>query len=76
MFDAAASKVKLPGNVGLRHTGWAPTLLKEFAKVAEELPPVGGKGPVPFAPLTQNMVPLVVLHEIATATPSPPSDSV
>ena len=42
-------------------------MLKEITKVARELPPVGGQGPVPFAPFTGNMVPLVMLHRIATA---------
>ena len=65
MFDMAASWVATPGNLTLRRTGWAPAGLKEFAKVAKELPPVRGKGAVPFAPLMGNMVPLVMLHQIA-----------
>ena len=69
MFDAAPSWVKVPGNIALRRTGWAPSVRKEFAKVAEEVPPVRGKGPVPFAPIIGNMVPLVVLHQIAPARP-------
>ena len=60
-----------PGKLTLQHTGWAPAVLKEFSKVAKELPPVGGKGPVPFAPLTGNMVPVVMLHHIAIAPPPP-----
>ena len=62
MFDMATSWVETPGNLTLRRTGWAPAVLKHFAKVARDLPPVGGKGLVPFAPLTGNMVPLVMLH--------------
>ena len=38
---------------------------KEFAKVPRQLLPMGGKGPVPFAPLMANMVPPVMLHQIA-----------
>ena len=68
MLDAAASLVAVPGNLALRRIRLAPTLLKS-AKVAEELPRVGGKGPAPFAPLTGNVVPLVALHHIATSTP-------
>ena len=66
MFDACASWVKVPGNMKHWRTGWAPSVLKEIAKVAEELPPVGA-----FAPLTGNMVPLVVLHQVANAPPPP-----
>ena len=69
MFDAAASRDKVPGNNALRLTVWPPSVLKEFAKVAKDLPPVGGKGPGPFAPLRGINVPLVVLHQIATAPP-------
>ena len=50
MFDACAKWVKVPGHMKKRRTRWTPTALKEFAKVAEELPLVGGgggKGPVP-----------------------------
>ena len=65
MFDGAASWVATPGNLTLRRTGWAPAVLKEFTKVARELPPVGGKGLVPFAHLTGNMVPLLMLRHIA-----------
>ena len=56
MFDMAASWVATPGT-----WGYAPAMLKEFAKVSKELPPVGGKVPVPFATLTGNMV---MLHQI------------
>ena len=40
---------------------------QEMKDVSKKLPPVGGrgKGPVPFARLTGNMVPLVVLYCIA-----------
>ena len=57
----------MPGNISLKRTGWGHAVLNEFQKVATELPHVGGKGPVPFAPLTENMVSLVMLHQIATA---------
>ena len=73
-FDHASSWVVTTGNLTLRRTGWAPTVLKEFAKVAKELPPMGGKGPLPFAPLTGNMFPLVMLCCFASATPLSPSD--
>ena len=63
----AAAWVQTLGNLSLRCTGWAPGVPKEIAKVARELPSVGGKGPVPFAPLTGNMVLLVMLHHIAAA---------
>ena len=76
MFDAAASLVKVPGNINLWRTRCAPSALKEFAMVAEELPRVGCRGPVPFAPLTVSMVPLAVLHQVATAPPPSPSHSV
>ena len=72
MFDNCASWVKVPGNMKHRGTGWAPTVLRQIAKLAEELPPVGGP-----LPLTRNMVPRVVLHQMATPRPPPPqSDSV
>ena len=67
MFDRAAAWVQTPGNVTLRRTGWGPAVLKKIQKVATKLPPVGGKGPVSFAPLTGNMVPLVMLHQLAPA---------
>ena len=41
MFDACASRVKVPGNMKHRRTGWAPIVLKAIVKVVEELPPVG-----------------------------------
>ena len=50
MFDIAASRVATPRNLTLRRTGLAPVVLKEFAKVAKELPPLRGKGLVQFAP--------------------------
>ena len=62
MLDMAAAWVATPGSLTLRRMGRAPAVLKEFVKVATELPPVGGKGPVPCAPLTGNMFPLVMLH--------------
>ena len=43
-------------------TAWGPVVLKEIQKVAPNMLPVGGKGPVPFAPITRNMGPLVMLH--------------
>ena len=67
MFERATAWVQTPGNITLRCTGWGPAMLKEIWKVARDLPPVGGKGLVPFAPLAGNMVPLVMLHQIATA---------
>ena len=42
-------------------------MLQEFHKVSTDLPAVRGKGPVPFAPVMANMVPLVMRHQIATA---------
>ena len=72
MLDGAASWVATPGNLALRRTGWAPTVLKKLGKVAKELPPMGGKGPVPFAPLHREHGPPARLHQIATATPPPP----
>ena len=73
MLNACAEWVKVLGHMKKRRTGWASTVLKEFAKVAEELPPVwgGGKGPMLFAPLIENMVPMVVLHQPATRDPPP-----
>ena len=62
MFDACATWVKVPGSIKHWRIGWVPSVLKEFAKVGEELPPVRGQGAVPCAPLRGNMVPLVVLH--------------
>ena len=35
--------------------------------MATDLPPLGREGPVLFAPLTGNMVPLVMLHQVTTA---------
>ena len=79
MFEACAECVKVPGHMKKRRTGRAPTCLEEFAMVAEALPPWGGgggKGPLPFAPLTGNMVTMVVLHQLATRDSPPPPDSV
>ena len=56
MFERAAPWMQTTGNITLRRTGWGPSVLKEIQKVARDLPPVGGKGPVPFAPLTGNIV--------------------
>ena len=69
MFNNCASWVKAPRNMKHRRTGWDPTVLRQIAKVAQELPPFGegGAGAVPFAPLIGNIVPVVVLHQIATA---------
>ena len=71
----------MPKHPGSTYLGTLPfgalrgpsSVLKEFAKVAAELPPVGFKGPMPFARLTRNMVPLVVLHHIAICPPPPPA---
>ena len=42
MFDDYASWVRVPGNMKHRRIGWAPTVLRRIAKVAEELPALGG----------------------------------
>ena len=57
MFDMALAWVQTPGNPSLRRMGWAPTMLKQIAKVARELRPVGGKGLVPFAPSRRTWSP-------------------
>ena len=72
MFDAAASLVKVPGIINFRRTGWVPSAPKEFAKVVKELPPpVGGKGPVPFAPSQGTWFPWW-----CSTSPPPPKTSV
>ena len=54
------------GNWKCRRTGWGPEALKEMKEVSGQLATVGGgKGPIPFAPLSGNMVPIVVLFCIA-----------
>ena len=44
--------MQTPGTITLRRMGWGPAVLKEIQNVAPELPAVGGKWPIPFAPLT------------------------
>ena len=67
MFDMVTAWVQTPRNLSLRRTGWAPSVVKDITKVAGELPGCVGKGPVPFAPLTGNNVPAVMLHQITTS---------
>ena len=63
----ASTRAQTPGVLKPRRTGWGPEVPQELQKVARELPPVGGKGSVPFAPLSWNMVPLVLMHQIVIA---------
>ena len=66
LLDKTLAWAQVKGNWKCRRTRWGPQALKEMKEVSRRLAPVGGgKGPVPFAPLSGNMVPIVVLFCIA-----------
>ena len=72
MMDKTPAWAQVKGNRKLRRTGWGPEALKDMKEVSGKLSPVGGgKGPVPFAPLSGNMVPIVVLYFIAHPSSGP-----
>ena len=71
MFDQAASWVATPGNVALGRTGWASIVLKEFAKVAMELPRVGGQTASAVSPPREEHGYPCDAPQNATAPPSP-----
>ena len=72
LMDQTVAWAQVKGNWKCRRTGWGPEALKEMKDVSEKLAPVGGgKGPVPFAPLSGNMVPIVVLYCMANPDSGP-----
>ena len=72
LMDKTPAWAQVKGNRNCRRTGSGPEALKEMKEVTGQLVPVGGgKGPVPFAPLSGNMVPIVVLFSIATPDSGP-----
>ena len=72
LLDKTLAWAQVKGNWKCRRTGWGPEALKEMKEVSGQLAPVGGgKGPVPFAPLSGNMVPIVVLFCIANPDSGP-----
>ena len=72
LMDNTLAWAQVKGNWKCRRSGWGPEALKEMKEVSGQLAPVGGgKGPVPFAPLSGNMVPIVVLFYIANPDSGP-----
>ena len=72
LLDKTLAWAQVKGNWKCRRTGWGPEALKEMKEVSGQFAPVGGgKGPVPFAPLSGNMVPIVVLFCIANPDSGP-----
>ena len=72
LMDKTLAWGQMKGNWKCRRTGWGPEALKEMKDVSEKLAPGGGgKGPVPFAPLSANVVPSVVLRCIANPDSGP-----
>ena len=72
LLDNTLAWAQVKGSWKCRRTGWGPAALKEMKEVSGQLAPVGGgKGPVPFAPLSGNMVPIVVLFCIANPDSGP-----
>ena len=72
LMDKTLAGARVKGNWKCRRTGCGPEALKEMKDVSEKLALVGGgKGPVPFAPLSANMVPIVVLYCIANPDSGP-----
>ena len=70
--DKTLAWAQVKGNWKCRRTGWGPEALKEMKQVSGQLAPAGGgKGPAPFAPLSGNMVPIVVLFCIANPDSGP-----
>ena len=56
LLDKTVAWAQVKGNWKCRRTGWGPAALKEMKEVSGQLAPVGGgKGPVPFAPLSGNI---------------------
>ena len=72
LMDKTLAWAQVKGNWKCRRTGWGAEALKEMTEVSGQLATVGGgKGPVPFAPFSGNMVPIVVLFCIANPDPGP-----
>ena len=72
LLDKTLAWAQLKGNWKCRRIGWGPAALKEMKEVSGQLAPLGGgKGPVPFAPLSGNMVPIVVLFCIVNPDSGP-----
>ena len=72
LLDLTVAWAQVKGNWKCRRIGWGPEALKEMKDVSKKLAPAGGgKGPVPFPPLSGNMVPIVVLYCIANLDSGP-----
>ena len=72
LMGKTLARAQVKGNWKCRRTSWGPQVLKEMKEVSGQLAPVGGgKGPVPFAALSGNMVPIVVLFCIANPDSGP-----